>query len=112
MAEPWQIKVYEKQQLVYSGDFEGTVELGRQGDGSERLYSRRFDEKAGRHRLVIAERDEDSVSRRHALLEPLDGGKARLTNLSIKVPIRLQEGTDPQREVKPSGACEVALPAF
>jgi adenylate cyclase len=108
MADPWHIRVYEKQQLVFSADFDGAVELGRQGEGTERLFARKYDEKDRRWRLVIAGRDEDSVSRKHALLEPLPGGKARLTNLSAKVPIRLPDGGD----VAPSRATEVTLPTF
>jgi adenylate cyclase len=106
MAEPWQIRVYEKQQLVYSGDLEGPTELGRQGEGTERIFSRRLE--GGRCRLVIAGRDEDSVSRKHALLEPLAKGRLRVTNLSAKVPIRLQDGDD----VRPGQARELAMPAF
>ena len=108
MADPWHIRVYEKQQLVFSADFDGAVELGRQGEGTERLFAKKYDERDGRWRLVIAGRDEDSVSRKHALLEPLPGGRARLTNLSAKVPIRLPDGGD----VKPNTATEVALPTF
>src|SRR5690242_10474640 len=106
MAEPWQIRVYEKQQLVYSGDLDGPTELGRQGEGTERIFSRRLE--GGRCRLVIAGRDEDSVSRKHALLEPLARGRLRVTNLSAKVPIRLQDGDD----VRPGQARELAMPAF
>ena len=108
MAEPWQIWVYERQQLVYSGDFDGPVELGRQGESTEAVFSRKFDAENDRWRLIIAGRDEDSVSRKHALLERLDGGRARLTNLSAKVPIRLADGGD----VRPGTACELPLPAL
>ena len=35
MAKPWSIQVFERQQLVYTDDFEGPVELGRQREPSE-----------------------------------------------------------------------------
>lgn len=107
MAESWQIRIYDQQQSVYSGEISGRVELGRQGDSGERLYSKKYLEAEGRWRLVVASRDEDSVSRRHALLEPAGKGRLRLVNLSAKVAIRLQDGTD----LAPNAASELALPA-
>jgi adenylate cyclase len=105
MEEPWLIRVYEKQQLVYSEECAGPVELGRQDEGEEVPY-KRFP--AGRaERLVIAGRDEDSVSRRHALIEPRPGGRVRVENVSKKVAIVLPDG----RLLEPAKACELDLPA-
>lgn len=106
MPEPWQIRVYDQQQQVYSGEISGKVELGRQEDSGERLYSRKHLEREGRWRLVIAGRDEDSVSRKHAMLEPSGPGKMRIHNLSSKVAICLQDGMD----LAPRSSTEVSLP--
>jgi adenylate cyclase len=100
------VRVIDRQQVVYSQDFAGSVELGRQSDAKEELYSCKL-LPSGRWRAVIARVDEDTLSRRHACLEPLEGGRVRITNVSAKVPIRLGDGTD-----LPAGAtCEVVLPA-
>ena len=107
MSDSWQIRVYDQQQSVYSGEISGKVELGRQGDSTERLYSKKYLDRDARWRLVIASRDEDSVSRKHALLEPLASGKLRLTNLSVKVAIRLQDGDD----LAPKATIDVPMPA-
>src|SRR2546423_1820028 len=99
-----QILVYDRQQKVYGDSFPGTVEMGRQRDGKEILYATRRDGDVSR--LVIARLDEDTVSREHARVEPLPNGKARVTNLSAKVSIRLADGS----ELKAGSATEVALP--
>src|SRR5919206_1648685 len=99
------IRVIDRQQIVFSREFSGPVELGRQSDAQEELYSARS-LGSGRWRAVIARLDEDTLSRRHALLEPLDATRVRLTNVSAKVPIRLADGTD-----LPAGASrELTLP--
>jgi adenylate cyclase len=105
MLAPLNVRVYEDQRLAHAEDCDGAVELGRQGEGDGKPYSRQAER--GRCRLVIAPRDERTVSRRHALLEPLAGGKVRLTNLSKTLPVRLPDGT----ELGPRGVSEVPLPA-
>ena len=104
MAGSLQILVFDKQQKVYSDLFSGPIELGRQRDGREVLYSNRPD--GDRARLVIARLDEDTVSREHALIEPLTGGRIRLTNRSAKVSIRFADGG----ELKAGACCELTLP--
>jgi adenylate cyclase len=101
----WHLRIYENQQLLQSLDLAGPVELGRQEEGEEGPYAQR--ETNGRCRLVIARREEQSVSRKHALLEPAGPTDVQLTNLSTTLPIRLGDG----REVKPGVSCRVALPA-
>ncbi len=91
---------------LFDREFGSPVELGRQSDAGEELYSAR-PLGSGRWRAVIARLDEDTLSRRHALLEPLEGSRFRLTNLSAKVPIRLHDGN----EVPAGGNRELALPA-
>lgn len=105
MSDLWQIRVYDNQQPIYSGQFSGKVELGRQSDPTERLCSRKFLDKDDCWRLVVAGRDEDSVSRRHALLTPTAAGRARVENLSAKVAIGLPDG-----RLDPGQSREAALP--
>jgi adenylate cyclase len=98
------ILVYERQQKVAQELFNGPVELGRQRDGREVLYSSRRD--GERSRLVVARLDEDTVSREHALVEPLNGDQIKLTNLSAKVSIRLADGN----ELKAGASCSLNIP--
>jgi adenylate cyclase len=93
MAGPLQVRVLDRQRLVFSQDFSGAVELGRQTDIQEELYTSRA-LKDGTWRAIIARIEEDTLSRRHALLEPLEAGRLRLTNLSSKVSILLSDGSD------------------
>jgi len=59
MTAALQIRVYDKQVLVFSDEFEGPVELGRQSESREGLYTKKLD--SGRWRVVIASFDEDAV---------------------------------------------------
>jgi adenylate cyclase len=106
MTIPLQIKVYDRQQVVYSGEFNGRIELGRQCEGEDVGRPKRQDN--GTWRVVIARFDENTVSRMHALVEPLAENKIKLTNLSAKLPIRLPVGT----ELGPKAWCEVTIPAI
>src|SRR5438132_272394 len=106
MHDPLQIGVYEKQQPVYQEEFDGPVELGRQRKQEEGPYVHKRLE-SGHWRLVIARSDEDSVSREHALLEPLAANRIRLKNLSTTRPIILPD----QTPLQPEASCELSLPA-
>lgn len=102
MSDPWQILIYEQQKRVHTIDLAGVAELGRQSSAEEPLYSNR--QVPGRRRVVIAHKDERSVSRQHVLLEPLgDGGGFKLTNLSAERLISLPDG----RDLKPQESCTV-----
>jgi adenylate cyclase len=108
MSDAFQIKVYDRQELVYeSADFTGPVELGRQADDTDGpLYS--VKRKANRQRLVIARMEEDTISRLHMLVEPISKNRVRLTNLRDRLPLRLHDHT----ELAPKGACELTLPCL
>src|SRR3954447_15110818 len=106
MTAALQIRVYDKQIMVFSEELEGPVELGRQSESREGLYTKKLD--AGRWRVVIASFDEDAVSRRHALLELLSEGKIRLTNTSSMIPLRLPTGG----ELAPKMSAEVPIPTI
>jgi adenylate cyclase len=90
---------------LFNREFSTPVELGRQNDAGEELYSA-HPSGSGRWRAVIARLDEDTLSRRHALLESIDDNHVRLTNLSGKVPVRLLDGN----EIAAGASRELALP--
>jgi adenylate cyclase len=105
MVVPIQIQVFEEGQLAFSEEFDGPIELGRQSEATEDAYSRRFE--GGLWRVVIARKKEQTVSRRHARIEPLPGGKVRLINSSSLIPLTLPDGT----ELAPKGTVDVVMPA-
>ncbi len=130
MSGALQVQVVDRQQIVYVADFSGPVELGRQIDVQEGMYGARPVEaggwrgvlsmlaeeqqraaeesfrKGGLQRAIIAQLNEDTISRHHALIEPLGNGKVRLGNVSSKVPIRL-----PDEQDLPAGkSIELTLP--
>jgi adenylate cyclase len=107
MPRPWQILVYERHSLVYSTNSDGgPLELGRQKNETEAVPSLVGD--PGRRRLVIARLNEDTVSRQHALLEPVGDDRVRLRNLSQKLPVGLADGS----VVRAGEAREVPLPVL
>src|SRR5262249_2668471 len=100
-----QILVYDRQQKVCGDLFSGPVELGRQRDGREALYSSRRD--GDKARLVIAGPAEAPGSREPPFREPLGPPRVRLPTRSAKVSIRLSDGS----ELKAGASCELDLPA-
>jgi adenylate cyclase len=104
MAGLLQLRIYEGQELVYSLDFLDRVELGRQSERDDEPYSQK--QEADRWRVVVARRNEQSISRRHVLFERLADGQIRVTNLSATIALRLQDGV----EFKPGASGEVPLP--
>jgi adenylate cyclase len=106
MSERWEIRVYEDKELVYTTNLLGRAELGRQSTADETLYSQLA--VGDRKRLVIASKDELSVSRQHALIEPLPSGSFKVTNLSAKQPVGLPDGTN----LGPRASCTVAPDAL
>jgi adenylate cyclase len=93
MAGTLRIEVLETDRSVYTHSFTGTIELGRQSDGHEEIYSQR-QIVPGYWRAVIARLDEDTLSRKHLKLEPIGESLVRVTNLSTKVPVRTPDGGD------------------
>jgi adenylate cyclase len=80
MASSFEILVYNGQSQVYSGEFCGPVELGRQNREEEKLYSPLACE--GRTRVPIASLIEQRISRKHLLLSPLADGRIHINNCS------------------------------
>ena len=106
MPQPWLIRVYERGQLLHSGECTGPIELGRMGHAGETLFNTSSSEGQA-CRVVIAGPTEDRISRRHAYLEPLPGGRVRVVNRSRKAPIGLPDGC----ALEPGHQCELNLPA-
>src|SRR5262245_14930516 len=105
MAGTLRIEVLDGERVVYSHSFSGVVELGRQNDGHEELYSQR-QILAGYWRAAIARLDEDTLSRKHLKLELVGDGRVRVTNLSTKVPVRTSEGA----ELTAASTCDLPVP--
>jgi len=114
-----QILVWENRQLKESSEFDGPVELGRQRDREERLYARRkstlrYRDLAGKEReadgwrWVIAGREETTVSRNQAVVEPVSGGMVYIYNASPLVPIRFVD----QTELMPNSGLLISLPVL
>lgn len=98
------VMVYEARQLKETAEFDGPVELGRQKDRDESLFSRRRE--PDHWRWVIARRDETTIGRNQMRLVPLEDGRARITNGSDRQPIRFLDAA----ELPPAGTCEMMLP--
>lgn len=99
-----QIQVYEQEQLAFSEEYQGAIELGRQSDPAEEAYTGKLEN--GRWRVIIARRKEQTVSRRHALIEQIGNGRIRLTNLSSLIPLSLPDGA----ELTPQASVDLAIP--
>lgn len=100
------IQVYERQALVHTAECTGLVELGRQAEGEAPPY--RTYQEGGRWRVVVAPLEEKHVSRRFVAAESLDGGRARLTNLTRTAPVSFLDGT----QLGPGESREMPIPVF
>jgi adenylate cyclase len=106
MSMRLQVLVYENRQLKESAEFDGPVELGRQRDREEALFSRKRENTAWR--WVIARRDETTVGRNQMRLSPTTDGRVVVTNGSDKQPIRFLDRPD----LLPGASCEANLPVL
>ncbi len=101
----FQLRIFDEQQRqLFIQDFGKPVELGRQAQNEPGPFHQRVD--ASLTRIVVAPYNEDTISRKHLLLEPLPGDRCRLRNLSAQVPIRIANGT----LVAPGTDAEYPLP--
>jgi adenylate cyclase len=99
------IRIYEKQQLVYWGEFDEPVEMGRQTASEKGPF---FEGRTanGHWRLVVAHADEGTISRKHIQVEARASGQLRIENLSETLTIRLQD----RSSLEPKRSVEVSLP--
>jgi hypothetical protein len=93
MAGTLRVEVLENDQSVYMHSFTGVVELGRQMDANEELYSQR-QLLPGYWRAVIGRLDEVACSRKHLKLEPVGENLVRVTNLSTEARVRTSDGAE------------------
>ena len=102
-----EVVVFDRGEKQCALPFATAVEVGRQKRTSESLYQS-YTLPDGRERLVVARTNEDNVGRHHALIEPLEGARARVTNLSSVQPIYFETPSGPP--LSPGENREVGLP--
>ena len=106
MPAAFQLRVIdEEKKTVFISDYSKRVEIGRQDRGEPAPFSHRLE--ADRWRLVVAHLTEDTVSRHHLSLEPLEDGRCRVRNGSKAIPVRLSTG----EELKPGEVRDLSFPA-
>lgn len=99
------IDVYRQREIVFSSTLTDAIEIGRQCLGEPPPYCRVST--SSRARIVIAPIHESSLSRKHALLERLEGNRIRATNLSGSQAI----GLGGEARLRPGEQCELEFPA-
>ena len=102
MSAAWEVDVFENRKSVFNVSFIGTLEIGRQDRGEAGPYSVKTEGKSTR--LVLAKLEEDRVPRKYLRIDPQPNGTVTITNLSARVPIRMEQGP----LVKPEG--QITLP--
>ncbi len=90
MATTWEVDIFENRKPVFNTSFSGALELGRQDRGEPGPYSVRTESLPVR--LVLARLEEDRVPRKYVRVDPQPNGTLTLTNLSPRVPLRLEQG--------------------
>lgn len=90
MSATWEVHIFENRKPVFEASFEGALELGRQDRGEPGPYVVKNDGPVGR--LILARLEEDRVPRKYVRVDPQPGGAVTLTNLSPRVPLRLEQG--------------------
>ena len=90
MSDPWEVHVFENRRPVFQASFSGPIEIGRQDQGEPEPYG--FKPGSAPQRLVIARLQEDRVPRKYVRVEPQADGTLLITNLSPRVPLRLEQG--------------------
>lgn len=106
MNAAWEVHVFENRKPVFNVSFIGTLELGRQDRGEAAPYSVKVE--GGSTRLVVAALQEDRVPRKYLRIEPQPDGALSITNLSPRVPARLEQGPP----LKPEGQVTVQPPVM
>lgn len=97
------LEIYRQDRLVHTDEIQRPVELGRQQAPREPLFCR--EPGAGADRLVVAPLEERTVSRRHLLIEPLACDRLRITNLTDKGTVQLDDML-----MQPGATRELAVP--
>jgi adenylate cyclase len=105
MSDAWELHIFENRRPVFQTQFIGTIELGRQELGEPEPYG--FNNSTTVPRLVVARLQEDRVPRKYIRIEPQASGEVLVTNLSPRVPLRLETG----EVIAPQEQLAVAAPA-
>ena len=106
MVATFKIQVFRKQQLKYSAELDGPVEIGRQQRTEEPLFVEQA--ASGARRLAIARLGESTISRAHLRLEPIAADRFRATNLSSRNAIVFEDGA----MLLPTKSGEFPMPAL
>jgi adenylate cyclase len=104
MGDGYRVRIIEDSKTAYESDFEGPLEIGRQGLGEGTPPTLGHGE--GTPRLIVANLDETLISRRQLLVTPRTGGRLLLKNLSPRVPMLVEPG----QQLPPNGTLMVSLP--
>lgn len=108
MSEPSkkiEIKIYEQKRLVLSTIVQGRIEIGRQQAGEPKPYH--FSNSDSRDRIVIADQNVVTVSRRQASFEHQNDGQLIITNLGSSLSLALADGT----AIDPGATFQASLPS-
>lgn len=103
MPSRLRIEIYRQDRLVHADEIDRPIELGRQQTAREPLFSSLPGGSADR--LVVAPIEERTVSRRHLLVEPLSLDRLRITNLTSRGTVQLDD-----LPMQPGTARELAVP--
>jgi adenylate cyclase len=90
MTTPWTLSIYEKQLPVRRIEVPGPAILGRQRSADEAI-DECSEADNGLWRVVIADRETNTVSRDSLRVDPQPGGSFRLTNVG-RIPVELDDG--------------------
>jgi adenylate cyclase len=102
----WKLIITEGTTELLSAELSGPLEVGRQDQQDPTAAPPVLVTSQQPARLVIASRDEQTISRKHILLEPRNGDRIRTNNLSKTLPLRFAE----HPELPPGASREVSLP--
>jgi adenylate cyclase len=113
MSDRWQLRA-EDAKSVYVAELTGPAEIGRQAYNDEKppehfqfkVRGREEDKDKDGWRVVIAPREENTISRKHLGVKPLPDGRFQLSNLSTNQVIGLPNN----QELPPGGSFKASLP--
>lgn len=100
-----EVKIYDQKQLVFSTQFHGRLEIGRQQPGEPRPFH--LSNTDSLNRVIIADQEDNTISRRQAAFERLEDGRLNIMNLSSAMTLGLSDGTS----IEPGGSMQTSLPS-
>ena len=92
MAHGFWISIEEQGEVQCEQEHHGPLMLGRQGHRGGFQYA--IENRDGTPKLVIASPDRTYISREQAKIEPLAGGRVRVSNISDRFPISFEDGSE------------------